>query len=703
MDYTGYTFGGRLRPKKEERTDWGSLVDLANEKQAFVYQRLSTHEQVRKHIYSVQAQDDLAELAKRDGYADEQIYVERRDLGVSGTKGQEEREGLAYLIAQIEAGAVESVYVVHISRLFRDQTLINAFSFAELCKQYGVIIVTPHMRLNLNDRMHMRIYRMEAERAADELEIMRSRLRGGVRLKARQGYYAGGSIPTGYVLDVRKQIMVDGKLVDNPGYDKYMIYEPHAEVVRLLFRLARVPGATVPRILKRCRDKGIALAPFPEELARVSANLVGFSTSRQNPDGSWPLQIPRVRHILKNPAYMGWWIYDGDLLKTDNHPPIVSEEDFWAAQRLFDDRPHRPKNHHPPLALSGLLYCGDHDVPRRMIYTHGIPSVNSPSNYQCRNELIENHFVMKAEHLDGPIGEAVLSQCAYPELAEQVLERLAQEYEEVKDRTASFRREHARLTREIENLEHNFTSVRLTPERAARIEAQIQERVARIKELSNLHNTEMGRLAGPLITPDDVELVKRFLSNLRDGWEEQPSDLKNAFLRLVLERVVIWRSPPLIRARLIWRTGLEQELLIRVPFFEPQVRWTEEEAAIVEKHYETMPKEQLMELLPERTWAQIRRRANRVGLKRKVVDKRAVARRYAPWEDELLRRHCRGEFTMVELLSKLDNRTEDSVRCEAKKLGLRRDDKAGAQWEWIDQTNPMTGECPVESVGHRHL
>ncbi|GEM_PF-4925298 len=46
----------------------------------------------------------------------ELIYVERRDLGVSGTKGQEEREGLADLIQLIEQGKVESVYVIEISR-----------------------------------------------------------------------------------------------------------------------------------------------------------------------------------------------------------------------------------------------------------------------------------------------------------------------------------------------------------------------------------------------------------------------------------------------------------------------------------------------------------------------------------------------------------------------------------------------------------
>jgi Resolvase, N terminal domain len=77
--------------------------------------------------------------------------VERRDLGISGTKGWEERPDLAALIQAIEADEVEAVYVVHISRISRDQTLIDGLEFGELCKQHRVLIVMPTMRLNLRD------------------------------------------------------------------------------------------------------------------------------------------------------------------------------------------------------------------------------------------------------------------------------------------------------------------------------------------------------------------------------------------------------------------------------------------------------------------------------------------------------------------------------------------------------------------------
>jgi DNA invertase Pin-like site-specific DNA recombinase len=686
-------FGGRIRPGKEDPINRDGLVELCNEGIAFVYLRLSSHEQVRKHIYSLQAQYELVDLAKKDGYPGQLIHVETRDLGISGTLGQQERQGLAHLIEQIEAELIESVYVVQICRLFRDQTLIMPFTFGELCKQHGVIIVTPQMRLNLRDRMHMRIYRMEAERAADELEIMNARLHGGQNLKARQGHYGGGSIPPGYVLDVEKQIEVDGRLLENPDYHKYRVYEPHAAVVRSVFRMATIPGATVRQIVGRCRSEGLGFPPFPPELAGIGANVKAFASVKRASDGSWPLTVARVRSMLRNPAYIGWWIWAGELIKTDNHPAIVDEDDFWAVQEMFGDRPHRPKGEQPPLPLSGFIYCADHGVPTRMIYSHG--RTEDWNSYQCRDEFNTTHCTIRAHYVDGPIGEAVVSQCSYPELGDEVLARLVQDYERSTARTASLRKERERLAREIEILEYNYVTAKLTPERAARVEALFQERSARLKALTALEKSgEANEVTEPVISQDDIDLVRRFLSNLAEGWATQPSDLKNAFLRLVLERVLIWQSASLIRARLIWRTGLEQDLVIHRPYRVPRQKWSQGEEEVIRQHYETMPRDELMALLPERTWRQIAAKGRDFELERRVRAKAGGNRSYASWEDAILRQHCAGELNMGETLARLDHRSEYSVRSRIKLLGLKRSYGTCPRWEWASPTF-LTIECPV--------
>jgi DNA invertase Pin-like site-specific DNA recombinase len=191
---------GRLKPVMAP-PEPGDLVRLLLIRKAFIYQRLSTHEQRKKSLWSMEMQEALRGQALADGYREDQILVERRDLGISGTKGRDERPGLAALIRAIEADEVESVYVVHLSRISRDQTLIDGLEFGELCKQHGVLIVMPTMRLNLRDAMHLRLYRQEIERAADEIELLKLRLGGLKRHKALSGRFDGRSVAPGYLVD----------------------------------------------------------------------------------------------------------------------------------------------------------------------------------------------------------------------------------------------------------------------------------------------------------------------------------------------------------------------------------------------------------------------------------------------------------------------------------------------------------------------
>src|SRR5215216_1534670 len=135
----------RIKPAPTQ-VNPGDLVRLPLQRQAWIYKRLSTHEQRKKSIWSLEMQDALADQARADGYRDDQLVIEDRDLGISGTKGAEHRPGLAAMIAAIERGDVEAVYTVHISRLSRDQTLIDGLALGQLLKQHNVVLCLPTMR-----------------------------------------------------------------------------------------------------------------------------------------------------------------------------------------------------------------------------------------------------------------------------------------------------------------------------------------------------------------------------------------------------------------------------------------------------------------------------------------------------------------------------------------------------------------------------
>lgn len=670
-------FNGRLRPKTNEPTNWVDLIKLPNEKLAFIYQRLSTHEQTKKSIYSVKAQDALFDMAKEDGYADHQIHVERRDLGISGTKGREEREGLAHLIKLVEDGLVEAIYVVHISRLYRDQTLINAFALGELFKEYNVIIVTPQMRLNLRDKMHMRLYRMEAERAADELELMAYRLLGARNLKAKAGYYAGESLPQGIVVDERKHLE-DGSL--NPNYHTYQIYEPHAQLVRTIFSQLLMPGTTATRVARYCKEQGIVFAQFPPEL-NTNVHLKTFQRTKRNSDGSWVIGVSMIRGIATNPAYIGWKIWQGEVVNKDTYPPIVDEATFWTVQKLFQKRV-KPKEEYDPLPLGGLLYCGNHDTPHFVGYTnHKRPG---HSYYYCCEDTTRSTCWYITDHiLDRPISEAVINQIALPNLAAQILSKLTSEYEQAKEQAASYRREVKRLESEVENLRTNLTMGVLSPTQISWIDEQIQNRLTRIKELADLEKQPIGAIGKPVPGQADIELVESFLNRLGDIWQAQPNGLKNAFLRLLLDKVILYNEAETVRVRLFWRIGLEQELLIHKPVNQDKHRkWSEAEVEILRQNYTTSIKQDLMAMLPGRRWKTIKNKAKYMGLSERPWRKMANWYRFTSEDDDVIRRFYAREISQGEAEA-LTGKAIESIRYRASKLGLIKQ-KARATWEWIN-------------------
>ncbi|MBI3913128.1 MAG: recombinase family protein [Chloroflexi bacterium] len=674
-------FRGRIRPK----TDSGPpSVRLACKRLAFVYQRLSTTEQKKNSRYSLERQDDLKRMAQEDGYSDELVHVERRDLGVSGTLGQEEREGLAYLIHLIEQDQVESVYVIEISRISRDQTLIDGLQFGELCRKHDVIIVTPTMRLNLRDEMHLRMYRYEIDRAAEELKSIRSRMQGAKNMKARHGYAVGGSLPTGYILDTDEKLP-DGSL--NPNHQKYKIYEPHAQVVRTLFQMMAKPGAYFKAIALECKRNSIVFPPIPDELRVTKGNATAFSNTPTNADGSYPISLSRIETILTNPAYIGWFLWSGEVISKTNHAPIIDEETFWTVQKKTRNKGFKRTELHDPMPLAGLLHCTMHPSPRRMIGSN--MRERAHANYRCVDKHYEETCAIFTSYLlDGPIAELVISQCSFPQYSEQVLDRLTQEYDSARDKAATYKREYHRILDEIENLKANLTRTR-TPKQVDVLLELIDAKLKEKERLASLESQPMGQV----LSAAEVKTVKEFLSNLATGWEQMTDAVKNTFLSLLLERIDIIHNVATITATVTWRTGLKQTIRIERSFVDLQKTWTKAEDDIVRPNYASMEKAELCKQLPGRTWGSIRWRGRILGIDRPLESrlKYSSSLPYSPEEDQIIRDFHAFKITREEMRERLAHRSDDSVWLRGKRLGLRRREQF-AKWCFVpDDESPESG------------
>jgi DNA invertase Pin-like site-specific DNA recombinase len=643
------------------------LVRLPLQRQAFVYQRLSTHEQRKKSLWSLEMQEALIEQAKADGYHDDQIVVERRDLGISGTKGKDDRPGLAAMIQAIEADAVEAVYVVHISRISRDQTLIDGLEFGELCKQHRVLIVMPTMRLNLRDSMHMRLYRQEIERAADEIELLKMRLGGPRRHKALSGRFDGRSVAPGYLVDHDPT---------SETSERYVLYPPHADVVRLIFQAVLATG-TPTRAARWLRDRGIILPTFGPDIPSedVQRSSLVRHTHPQRCPGGYLITPSLVQSVATNPVYLGWWLVAGRVVHTDNHPPLIEEETFLLAQQVLADHGRPPTTRagvrsHTPQLLSGLLWCTRHDVPLPMTAAR----VNGGGRYQCddsydHGQTDHHSTLLDARVLDEPITDVVLHRCQFMEQAEAVLAQIETEYATVREDTRRRQRERRQLQHEIETLQQNLALTR-TPEQVTMLFEQIDRRQQRLATLSDISAAPDRRV----LSAAQVATVRAFLADLRSGWGNQPASLRNEFLRLILDRVLVKAERGAVEATIVWRSGAEQQLWIERPLHQHggKVRWTDADNEWFRAHYVSSPVQELQARFPDRGYHAIRRQAQTLGLNRPQRGRpKPKGTSWSTEEQAVLRAYASGEISYAELCTQLQGRSWDAIASQGRVLGLR--------------------------------
>ncbi|MBI2760038.1 MAG: recombinase family protein [Chloroflexi bacterium] len=651
----------RIKPPAP-KPEPGDLVRLALTRSALVYQRLSTHEQRRKSLWSIEMQEALIEQARADGYRDDQVLVERRDLGVSGTKHADQRPGLAHMIELIEADQVESVYVVHVSRLTRDQSLIDGLELGELFKRHGVVLVLPGMKLNLKDPMHMRLYRSEVERAADELELLKARLGGPRRHKSLSGRWDGRGVPAGCTVDLD---------LSSATHERYVPYPPHAEVVRAIFR-AVIEAGTPVRAARLLRDRGIVFPLFPPEMV---ADERRSSLTRYRPvrvAGGIAATPALIRSIATNPTYLGIWLLNGQVVREQNHAPLVDADTFYLAQEELAAHGHPEgqcsgRTSPAPRMLAGLLSCARHAVPARM---GGVARADGGA-YQCRDGYDDGQVDAKctfidARVIDEPVADLVLNRCAFPEFADRVLAGLEHEYDAAREDARRREREVTKLRREITTLRENL-AITHGPEEARILLDLISVRQARLDEVTTAHAAPTART----LTREQVAMVRGFLGDLHEGWGRLHAARQNDVLSLMLDRVEVAAEADHVAAVIRWRSGDEQRLWIERPAeVRQKARWTPDEDARLRAIYPSTPIDDLLTAFPDRALPALRTRARVLGVRREQTA--SPGEEGTPWteaERAAIRSHMAGAISMPDLRAALPARSWDAILGQRRAMG----------------------------------
>ena len=280
-------------------------------RRAALYIRVSTQEQAQEGYSVGEQKERLIAYCKAQAWMIADIYV---DGGYTGSNIN--RPGMQKLIAEIDKFDVVLVYKLdRLSRSQRD----TLYLIEDVFLPNKVDFVSMQESFDTSSPFGKAMIGLLAVFAQLEREQIKERTRMGRIARAKSGlHHGGGYIPIGYEYE-------DGKLVVEP-------YE--AEQVRKIFEWYLAGDS-----LKGIQDKLIE----------------GGYTNRYGSYSSWS----SVRNILENETYLGR-IHFGDVVVDDTHEPLVTAEQFDAAQRLRGKRREQygASAFQSKHMLTGLLFCG---------------------------------------------------------------------------------------------------------------------------------------------------------------------------------------------------------------------------------------------------------------------------------------------------------------------------------------------------------
>src|SRR5262249_40891941 len=206
--------GGRANRDGPELAEEVSAVNIEQhqkgtaghlKREAYLYVRQSTLRQVFENTESTKRQYALKERAVALGWAlDRGVVVIDTDLGQSGAAS--DREGFQKLVAAVGMGQVGIVLGLEVSRLARNSA--EWHRLLEICALTETLILDEDGLYDpghFNDRL---LLGLKGTMSEAELHVLRARLQGGIRAKARRGELKT-PLPVGLAYNLQEQVVLD--------------------------------------------------------------------------------------------------------------------------------------------------------------------------------------------------------------------------------------------------------------------------------------------------------------------------------------------------------------------------------------------------------------------------------------------------------------------------------------------------------------
>jgi len=538
------------------------IQDVHRDREAWVYVRQSTPDQVRHHHESQRLQYELASRARALGFRKVQVVDE--DLGRSGS-GSQPRPGFGRLLAAVCEARVGAVFALEASRLARNNR--DWHHLIDLCAMTDTLVVDhdgvydPRM---LNDRL---LLGLKGTMSEFELGLLRQRAQGALRGLVQRGVVIF-QVPIGYerTRDRRCEMSPDLQVQQS---------------VRTLFaKFAEFGSAR--QVLIWFREEGLVFPTWTPGDASVVR---------------WKMPTyPRVLAVLQNPVYAGAFVYgrtrtrtvveDGrarriagqrlpreawEVLIQDHHPRYISWEQYLRNQQQLaanavkeaDMGSAAPKT--GAAVLAGLLRCAR--CGRKLHVAYSGVGGRVP-RYHCRGGNV-NHGVAPCISFGGLRVDRAVSQVALSVLEPAGVEASLRAAEDVaradEDRRRALELALERARYEADRARRQYHAVEpenrlVAAELERRWESALAEAAQQEQRLGEL------RAAHEPVGPEVRDEIASLGADLERLWTHPstPAALKKRVLRTLLVEIVadVVDDPPIVRLRLHWAGGVHTELAV---------------------------------------------------------------------------------------------------------------------------------------------
>jgi len=595
------------------------------------YVRQSSTKQVEQNTESPELQEAaIKAAAHRTGMKEITVLVEGGGKrGVSASKLRiDQRTELRTIIQEVKAGTCKAVAIKEVSRLFRPKWLTEVEIFMEALAEHGVLLLTEAQNFDFrreNDRL---IFRLLADFAGRKISGEIEAMNEASRQAAARGDYRGGGVPVGFTVCRDK--------TDTLNCGRFIVYEPHARIVRRLYKRYRELNGQF-NILAR----EVASMPFvfPDFETWVDERDIKSCLLKQVP-GGYHISKKALFRLLIAVEYAGYWMYSTGKnaqgkteweLRTDqngkpiqNHEPIVPLDDWeFAFNRLSfacldgEENTNRQGRHTtwtqqgktvPDALLRGILTSPLGHIHYSADDYRAVAPAPDLNDFYCTN------FTINAATLDYIFTEHLLESMEDLVLGDTIRETLQQVQEQHAEELVTVPQQIAGYTRDIATLEAFIHAVGPDGDKETmrKFNAEIKEKRGIIEALEDKAN----RAA---IEEQELQAIVDDIDKANQEWDEMKLERKQLFVSLITRSISIDQlSAHCLRLTIIWRG----------PFKAPRddcyifradgshMEWTPKDEEDLADLYPHADRYTILQRFPKRAWTSIITWAGELGIRR---------------------------------------------------------------------------------------